>query len=405
MKIRSLTVFDNPGDPIREESLTRADKFIEQAKSLFESSNYEVQTLRLATPPFPLFLKELKTDWVLSYAEELERSLKSLSFDYLSLGPAIPSYPDSYALIPDLIQITESTFSSGLMTDPEKGISLQSVRSCGDIIHKLAPLQPDGFANLYFAALGNVPPGTPFFPAAYHQGDIPVFSIAVEAADLAVISFSEASSFQEASDNLVSKIEQHGKKLSLVSRELEKTSQFSFGGIDFSLAPFPQTDLSIGTALESLGVKLLGDHGSVAAAAFLADTIDRADFPRTGFSGLFLPMMEDAVLAERATEGTLGVKDLLLYSAVCGTGLDTLPLPGDISPNQISAILFDLAALSTRLNKPLTARLMPIPGKKAGDSTNFDFPYFANSKILDIQSGQLTNLFSGDGYLDLRPRR
>jgi len=227
----------------------------------------------------------------------------------------------------------------------------------------------------------------------------------VEAADLAVESFSGASSFQEARDRLVSKIEQHGKKLKLLSQELEESSQTLFTGIDFSLAPYPQIELSIGTALESLGVKPLGDHGSLAAVAFLADTIDRADFPRTGFSGLFLPMMEDAVLAERATEGTLGVKDLLLYSAVCGTGLDTLPLPGDISPNQISAILFDLAALSTRLNKPLTARLMPIPGKKAGDSTNFDFPYFVNSKILDIQSGQLTNLFSGDGYLDLNPRR
>jgi hypothetical protein len=405
MKIRSLTLFDNPGNPIRVENLTKAGKFVEQAKGIFETSGYEVQTIRIATPPFPLFLHELKSDRVLSYAQQLERSIKSLGFDYLSLGPAIPSDPESYALIPDLIQITESTFCSGLMTDPDRGISLQSVRSCGEIIHKLAPQKLDGFANLFFAALGNVPPGTPYFPAAYHQGEKPVFSIAVEAADLAIKSFSGASSFQEARDRLVSKIEQHGKKLKLLSQELEENSQTSFTGIDFSLAPFPKTDLSIGTALESLGVKPLGDHGSLAAVAFLADTIDQADFPRTGFSGLFFPLMEDAILADRAANGHLLLMDLLLFSAVCGTGLDTIPLPGDVSSDQLSAILFDLAALSIRLSKPLTARLMPIPGKKAGDLTNFDFQYFAKSKILGVRSNQLTNLFSGDGYLDLNPRR
>ena len=84
--------------------------------------------------------------------------------------------------------------------------------------------------------------------------------------------------------------------------------------------------------------------------------------------------------------------------------MDTIPLPGDLSPEQITAILFDLAALSTRLNKPLTARLMPIPGKNAGDPTKFDFLYFANSKILDVQAKELENMFSEDGYLDLKHR-
>ena len=100
-----------------------------------------------------------------------------------------------------------------------------------------------------------------------------------------------------------------------------------FTGIDYSLAPFPENELSIGGALENLGLKEIGQHGSLAAAAFLADTIDQANIQRTGFSGLMLPVLEDSILAERAAEGTLTVKDLMLYSAVCGTGLDTIPLP------------------------------------------------------------------------------
>jgi uncharacterized protein (UPF0210 family) len=116
-----------------------------------------------------------------------------------------------------------------------------------------------------------------------------------------------------------------------------------------------------------------------------------------------IPVLEDFVLAARAEEGSLTVKDLLLYSAVCGTGLDTVPLPGDLSPGEISAVLLDIAALSLRLDKPLTARLMPIPGKKAGEATAFDFPYFANSRVMALESKKLDNLLAGEGTLDIRP--
>jgi uncharacterized protein (UPF0210 family) len=380
-----------------------AESFSKAAKDIFDPGGYEVQSIRLATPPFPEYMKDLDTKKVIAYALELERILANSGYAYLSLGPALPDFPESYALIPELIQSTEITFVSGALTHPRKGISLPAVRSCGEIIQNLAPQDPNGFANLYFAALGNVLPGTPFFPAAYAGGGLPSFSIAVEGADLAVEAFQE-SSIEEAGRNLIRSIESHGAQISDASAKLEKTTGASYTGIDFSLAPFPDTDLSIGTALEALGVSGLGVHGSLAAAAFLADTIDQADIPRIGFSGLMLPVLEDALLARRGGEALLGVKDLLLYSTVCGTGLDTIPLPGDISADGISAILLDLAALSTRLDKPLTARLMPIPGKKAGDSTSFDFPFFANSKIMDVDIGKLSAPLIGDGYLDLRPR-
>jgi uncharacterized protein (UPF0210 family) len=129
-----------------------------------------------------------------------------------------------------------------------------------------------------------------------------------------------------------------------------------FAGIDFTLAPFPEISRSTGAALEGLGVPAMGLPGSLAAAAFLAETIDRAAYPRTGFNGLMLPVLEDAVLGVRAAQGLLSINDLLLYSTVCGTGLDCIPLPGDASVEQLTAVLLDVAALSLRLNKPLTAR-------------------------------------------------
>jgi uncharacterized protein (UPF0210 family) len=118
-----------------------------------------------------------------------------------------------------------------------------------------------------------------------------------------------------------------------------------------------------------------------------------------------LPVLEDAILAARAADGSLSLKDLLMYAAVCGTGLDTVPLPGDIGADQIGAVLIDLATLSLRLDKPLTARLMPIPGKAAGDLTEFDFEFFANSRVLAVESSGLERFLGGDEEIDIRPRR
>ena len=86
-----------------------------------------------------------------------------------------------------------------------------------------------------------------------------------------------------------------------------------------------------------------------------------------------LPVLEDPVLAQRWSEGTFGLDSLLAYSAVCGTGLDAIPLPGDVSQQQLERIIGDVASLAFKWHKPLTARLIPAPGKKAGDRTDFDF--------------------------------
>ena len=86
-----------------------------------------------------------------------------------------------------------------------------------------------------------------------------------------------------------------------------------------------------------------------------------------------LPVLEDPILAQRSAEGLLNIGELLQWSAVCGTGLDTVPVPGDVSEAALARLLFDVAALSVRLHKPLTARLMPLPGKVAGDPVHFDF--------------------------------
>jgi hypothetical protein len=393
MRIRSITCFIHPRWPISELVFQKAGIFARMARQSFENAGYTVQTVRMATPPFTMFLSS--EDYTQASAH-IAVMAHSEGFEYVALGPAQTHILESYQAIPGLLSHSGNLFFSGHLTTPQSEISLPAVRACATVIHQAASLEANGFANLRFAALANVPPWAPFFPAAYHQGKSPAFALALEAADLAVSAFTEARSLHEARQNLINQVETHAHTLQAIAQRLADSYQIEFKGIDFTLAPFPEPDKSLGNALEQLGLPAIGLSGSLAAAAFLTDTLDRAVFKRTGFNGLMLPVLEDATLAARAAQGVISITDLLLYSAVCGTGLDTLPLPGDTAVDQIYAVLLDLAALSLRLDKPLTARLMPIPGKKAGDDTGFDFEFFANSKVLSLPAEPLTGLLSGD---------
>jgi uncharacterized protein (UPF0210 family) len=402
MKIRSITYFCDPGWPLEEKVIRKAGEFLSKAKSTYEAAGYEVQTMRLATIPFPKLLGEKQIGELSKLAIEFERLIGQAGISYVSLGPALPEIPRSYEIIPDAIRDTKNIFFGGVMADKTRGLDLAAVYACARVIINAATLDPNGFGNLRFAALANVRAGAPFFPAAYHKGNRPAYAVATEAADLAVEAFGGSKSVNEGRMALVAEIERHGKAIArLANAELKDVH---FGGIDFSLAPFPSEALSLGTAFEKLGVPRTGLHGSLAAAAILTESIDRADFPRTGFSGLMMPVLEDATLAQRASEGTLTVKDVLLYSAVCGTGLDTIPLPGDTSAEQIAALLLDLSALALRLDKPLTARLMPIPGKKAGEPTSFDFGFFANSKVMALEAEALSGVLHGRETIQIMKR-
>ena len=404
MKIRSITYFLDLQSSLNPEDFHHAADFIAEARPAFDTAGHEVQTVRIATHPFPEQVPSLDINLLVEHANRLEEVAKNAGFDYVSLGPALPERPESYQLIPEVLTKTKLVFFSGLMTTSNGGVSIPSVRACAHVIQQASTISTDGFANLRFAALANVPPGAPFFPAAYHKGETPSFALAMEAADLAVDAFSNAANLEEARKSLIDCIESHAKELTHISKSLAEKFPVAFGGIDFTMAPFPEEALSFGTAMENIGVPAVGQHGSLASASILADTLDRASFQRAGFNGLMMPVLEDAKLAARAADGNLSVKDLLLYSAVCGTGLDTLPLPGDTTEDEINAVLLDLASLAQRLDKPLTARLMPIPGKQAGDPTDFDFAYFANSRVLGLQASPLKNFFAGEETFFLKRR-
>jgi Uncharacterized conserved protein len=150
-------------------------------------------------------------------------------------------------------------------------------------------------------------------------------------------------------------------------------------GID--LSPAPLKEVSIGAAIEELIQQPFGSPGTLTAAGAITTAVKNVPVKQTGYNGLMLPILEDSRLAQRWSEGHVSLEGLLSYSAVCGTGLDTVPLPGDVTIEQLDMILADVATLAVKWHKPLSARLLPVKGKGPGDTTEFDDPFLVNSTI------------------------
>jgi uncharacterized protein (UPF0210 family) len=148
--------------------------------------------------------------------------------------------------------------------------------------------------------------------------------------------------------------------------------------------PAPLGDVSIGAAIETYTGAKFGSSGTMTAALIITTAVKAVPVKQVGYSGLMIPVMEDKLLARRWAEGGITTDSLLAYSAVCGTGLDTIPYPGDISVDQLARIFGDVASLAWKWNKPLSARLQPVAGKKAGDATEFSSRFLFNTKLQEL---------------------
>ncbi len=379
MKLRTITIGIHLETSRIEEQVREAGRFAGRAKEIFENNGYTVQTLRLATQPWEKYY---------SSAGQLEDIVNRLSgltaqhgIDYFSIGPAA-----SAELIPcsvDLIRASRNGFCTAMIADQGK-IHYETARAAAAVIKSLAGCEKNGFSNLRFAAICNILPGGSFFPAAFHAGP-PSFSIGTENSDLIARAFGEAGNIERAGSVLQNVLDGEFTAVEQTARQIGGGGAFAYGGLDVSIAPSVAETESLAFAFEKLGLGRFGEPGTLTAAAKITECLKKVPVKKCGYSGLMLPVLEDFGLASRNTEGAFDIMRLLQYSAVCGTGLDTIPLAGGVEGKKMYALLLDIASLSLKLNKPLSARLMPIPGKKAGDMTTFDFEYFVNSRIMNIK--------------------
>lgn len=412
MILRAVTLGLDLSWPTDFERLGWAGEALAELAAAFQDRGHEVQTTRLALRPYYELMPPNAPSALVEAAGEIERAVTSAGIGYVSLGPVRWSHlgpevaEDFVASVVEAIIATNTVFCSIEVAD-SAGIRFAAVRSAGRAMAEIGCRTEGGFGNLRLAAIANCPPQIPFFPAGYHQGETPMCSIAVQSADLVADALGGGGDLVGALSRVSAAVSEAEQELRAIATRAGRDRGIGFAGVDRSPAPFPTDAASAARMLESVGVERLGEPGSVAAAMLLTRAL-RGHGRRTetrdpvglfGFSGLMLPLLEDRGLARRAEEGLISWTELLLYSAVCGTGLDTIPLPGDTSEEQLASIVLDVAALSTALRKPLTCRLMPVPGLRPEDRTTFDFPYFANTVVLDPRgpgAGRLLRRADGD---------
>ena len=409
--VRALTFGVAARHPLAEEDVRAAAGLVQRAAESFAGEGYEVQTVRLSTRPVLSDLAGWDRKALVQYACSLQEALDGAGIEFCSLGPAFPSDrpggldglggpapQDGPAALADMLagdvaggdppgtvagtgapgKGNTSLSASVMVTTREHGVDVAIARAAARAILSLAGRTAQGLGNFNFAALGCVAPGTPFFPAAYHDGPASL-AVALQGAGVVREALAGGAELGGVEARTREKLTAAAHPVAALAKRVAAKLGATFAGID--LSPAPDVDDSIVGALEGAGHGTFGGPGTLALAAAVTSGVRSTGLPMCGYSGLMLPVMEDPVLASRWDAGLVGIDQLLAWSSVCGTGIDTVPVPGDAEPDLLAGIICDMASLAARLRKPLSARLLPAPGKVAGERTQFASPYLVNVLI------------------------
>jgi uncharacterized protein (UPF0210 family) len=390
--VRAITLGLADPHPLSATAIQRAKAVLEQASTRYQEAGYEVQVIRLSTRSVFDDLADWSPASLITYTHELQKMLDDVNLGFCSLGTAPAARPD-FALerldcIADLLGPSPALNATVSLATPERGVRTDAALPTAQVIQRLARETDEGFGNFRFAMLACMPPGSPFFPAAYHVGPSSLSigfqgaGIITEALRVHGADSTQPQDLAQITQWVREALQQQAAPAVTLGQQIAREHELLFGGIDLSPAPLGED--SIAVAMELCGYGPLGSPGTVAVAAALTAALKSSGLPTCGYCGLMLPVLEDVVLGLRWTEGDIGVHQLLLYSSVCGTGLDAIPLPGESSTASIAHLLLDVATLAHRLNKPLSARLFPVPGKRAGEYTTFTSPYLTNTLLVSI---------------------
>lgn len=379
-KVRAITAFVNLDRARYQQQIADALKMLKYAKTVYETRGYEVQTIRISTQPFAEYIREMSDAQAVAFFKEYDALAEKEGFD-ASIGPALMRDSDDPSLAALLAKVLQRTkiLNSSIVVAGEDGVHWKSVGAAAHLVKQLSATTEHSQGNFRFSAIAMVPPLTPFYPGSYHTGFGHQFAIALQSANVVEAAFRGAPDLDTAKQRLIDSLAASAFDIERLAERIDRDMGWAYMGID--LSPAPLKDVSIGAAIEALTTQPAGSSGTLTAAAVITSALKDIRVKQTGYSGLMLPVLEDSRLSQRWSEGRLTLDALLAYSAVCGTGLDVVPLPGDISEEQLALIIGDVASLAFKWRKPLSARLLPVTGKGPGDRTEFDDPFLVNAII------------------------
>lgn len=380
-KVRAITSFVRLDPEHYLEQIDEALAVLNSAKSDFAAQGYETETIRIVTQPLGELVAGQSHEAALEFLKTLDELSARKGF-IPNVGPAMlhdTDDPKTMRLLGEALSSLHNLNASAIIADDD-GIHWRTIRETATLIRYLTDHSAHSQGNFQFTATAMLKPYGPFYPGTYHTGAGKQLSIGLEGAGIVQDVFSHTrGDFDASVKALTRELTVHAKVAEMVGNRAAAAHQWTFMGVDPT--PAPLGDVSIGAAIETYTGARFGESGTMTAALVITTAVKAVAVKQVGYSGLMVPVLEDKLLARRWSEGTVNTDSLLAYSAVCGTGLDAVPYPGDMSEAQLARTLGDVAALAYKWHKPLSARLQPVKGKKAGDMTEFDSQYLFNTRL------------------------
>jgi hypothetical protein len=371
-RIRAITGFVTIDPKSYPSQIEETVAFLSRVRDAVKAAGYDVAGIRISTQPFPEYTRGLSRADALALLRAFNELASKLRFAP-NIGPAMVRDGDDTApvdLAIDVLSDAGNRLNANIIVADTDGIHWKAVRQAARIIKGVGERSAHGQGNFNFGATAMLKPYGPFYPGAWHPGGASrSFAIGLEAANVVMDVFAREHEPAAAEKALVAALGVHARAVEAAATKAAAGSGWTYAGIDPTPAPGGQ--VSIGAAIESFTGAPFGAPGTETAAAIITRAVKAVPVKQTGYSGLMIPVLEDAVLTKRWTEGTYNLDSILAYSAVCAGGVDTVPLPGDTSEAAIASIVGDTATLAFKWNKPLAARLLPAPGKRAGEMTEF----------------------------------
>ncbi len=342
---------------------------------------------RISVTPISLVAEPSGEKSYVEWAVVLDKIAKELNVDFVGGFSALvqkgitPGDMTLIQSIPDALTETERVCSSVNVGTTKNGINMDAVKLMGEIIKKTSEVSKDkpvnGCAKL--VVFTNAPEDNPFMAGAFHgpgEGDC-VMNVGVSGPGVILAAAREFKGrpINELADGIKKMAFKITRMGQLVGTEAARRLGVNFGILDLSLAPTPAVGDSVARILEEIGLEGAGAPGTTAALAMLTDMVKKGGVMAStnvgGLSGAFIPVSEDEGMINAVKQHSITLEKLEAMTCVCSVGLDMIAIPGDTPASTISGIMADEMAIGMVNNKTTAVRLIPAPGKKAGEWVEF----------------------------------
>ena len=342
---------------------------------------------RVSVSPIALVAESCGDEDYVKFATTLDKAADELGIDFIGGFTALvhkgytPGDMKLINSIPQALATTHKVCASLNVATTKAGINMDAVRQMGIVIKDAAKLTADidGLACAKLVVFANAPEDNPFMAGAFHGIGEPDCEINVGISGPGVVKCAlekvKGADFSTVADVIKKTAFKITRMGQLVAQEASKRLNVPFGIVDLSLAPTPAVGDSVAYILEEMGLEKCGTHGTIAALALLNDAVKKGGIMASshvgGLSGAFIPVSEDAGMIAAVQSGALSIEKLEAMTCVCSVGLDMIVVPGDTTAETISAIIADETTIGVVNNKTTAVRIIPAPGKVAGDVVEF----------------------------------